>query len=160
MVPPACAAAAAAEANGKGNNGTLCGAAVQLADGAIVRGKNSPLMHAASAVVLNAIKHLSRLPDEIHRLAPSVVESIAALKKHILRMGSVSLDLNETLIALAISATASPAAQVAMEKLNELHGREFHTTRLPTPGDEAGLQRLGLKVTSEEAFASRSLFLG
>lgn len=160
VVGPARAAAAAAEANGKGNNGTYCGAAVELVDGAVVSGKNSPLMHAASAVVLNAIKHLSRLPDEIHLLAPSVVESITALKKNTLRMRSVSLDLNETLIALAISATASPAAQVAMEKLKELHGREFHTTHLPAPGDEAGLRRLGLNVTSDPAFASRSLFLG
>jgi len=157
VVAPARLAAAAAEANGKGNNGTFCGAAVELPDGTIVTGKNSPLMHAASAVVLNAIKHLSRLPDEIHLLAPSVVESIAALKKHTLRMRSVSLDLNETLIALAISATTNPAAQVAMEKLKELQGREFHTTHLPTPGDEAGLRRLGLNVTSDPVFASRFL---
>jgi uncharacterized protein (UPF0371 family) len=117
-------------------------------------------MHAASAVVLNAVKRLSGIPGEIHLLAPPVMESITGLKKDILRMRSVSLDLEETLIALGMSATANPAARAAMLRLVDLRGREFHTTHIPTPGDEAGLRRLGLNVTSDPTFASGSLFLG
>ncbi len=160
VVAPARAAAAEAEATGKGNNGTFVGAAVEVADGTIVTGKNSPLMHAASAVVLNAVKQLSRIPDEIHLLAPDVMQSIAGLKKDILRMKSVSLDLEETLIALGISAAANPAARAAMQRLRELAGCEYHTTHIPTPGDEAGLRRLGVNVTADPNFASRSLFAG
>jgi uncharacterized protein (UPF0371 family) len=135
VVQPARAAAAQAEANGKGNEGVCCGAAIQLQDGTIVTGKNSPLMHAASAVVLNALKHLSRIPDEIHLLTPNVMESIASLKKDIMRMKAVSLDLDETLIALAISATTNPSAMAATERLKNLSGCEFHTTHIPTAGD-------------------------
>jgi uncharacterized protein (UPF0371 family) len=160
VVAPARAAAAEAEATGKGNNGTFVGAAVQLADGAIVTGKNSPLMHAASAVVLNAVKQLSRIPDEIHLLAPDVMQSIAGLKNDILRMKSVSLDLEETLIALGMSAATNPAARAALPRLRELAGCEYHTTHIPTPGDEGGLRRLGVNVTSDPNFASRSLFVG
>jgi uncharacterized protein (UPF0371 family) len=160
VVAPARAAAADAEATGKGNNGTFVGAAVGLPDGTIVTGKNSPLMHAASAVVLNAIKQLSRIPDEIHLLAPDIMQSIAGLKKDILCMKSVSLDLEETLIALGLSAAANPAARAAMQRLRELAGCEYHTTHIPTPGDEAGLRRLGVNVTSDPNFASRSLFVG
>lgn len=160
VVSPARAAAATAEATGKGHNGSFCGAAIELADGTIVVGKNSPLMHAASAVVLNAIKQLSRIPDEIHLLAPNIMESIGSLKTDILRMKAVSLDLEETLIALGMSATTNPAAKVAMKRLKELSGCEMHLTHIPTPGDEAGLRRLGLNVTSDPAFASRSLFIG
>jgi uncharacterized protein (UPF0371 family) len=159
VVGPARAAAAEAEATGKGNEGVFVGAAVELADGAILTGKNSPLLHAASAVVLNAIKRLSGIPDEIHLLAPTIMESIADLKKNILKMPSVSLDLEETLIALGMSATASPAAKAAMGRLRDLAGWEFHTTHIPTPGDEAGLRRLGVNVTSDPTFASRSLFI-
>jgi len=135
------------------------GAALELPDGTMVVGKNSPLLHAASSVVLNGIKRLSGIPDEIHLLAPAIIESIAELKKDILRMRSVSLDLEETLIALGMSATSNPAAKAAMARLKDLVGCEFHTTHIPTPGDEAGLRRLSVNVTSEPTFASRSLFI-
>ena len=159
LVAPARAAAAEAEATGKGNNGTFVGAAVELPDGAVVTGKNSPLMHAASAVVLNAVKRLSRIPDEVHLLAPDVMRSITGLKKDVLRMKAVSLDLEETLIALGMSAAANPAAAAVLPRLRDLAGCEYHTTHIPTPGDEAGLRRLGVNVTSDPNFASRSLFV-
>ena len=73
--------------------------------------------------------------------------------------GRLSLDLEETLIALGMSATSNPAAKVAMQRLKDLSGCEMHLTHIPTPGDEAGLRRLGLNVTSDPAFASRSLFI-
>ena len=149
-----------AEEEGKGNEGVSCGAAIALDAGTIVTGRNSALMHAASAVVLNAIKQLSRIPDEIHLLTPNVVESIAGMKKDILKMKAVSLDLDETLIALGISAASNPAASAAVSRLTQLGGCEFHTTHLPTPGDEAGLRRLGLVATSEPQFATRDLVQG
>ncbi|MBE3073034.1 MAG: DUF1846 domain-containing protein [Acidobacteria bacterium] len=160
VVAPARQAGADAEAAGKGNDGICCGAAIALPDGTIVTGKNSTLMHAASAVVLNAVKQLSRIPDEIHLLTPNVMESIAGMKKNILKMKAVSLDLDETLIALGISATTNPAAKAAVERLTQLAGCEFHTTHIPTAGDEAGLRRLGVNVTSDPQFATRSLVIG
>jgi len=159
VVEPARRAAAQAEATGRGNDGVCCAAAIQLADDTIVTGKNSPLMHAASAVVLNAIKHLSRIPDEIDLLTPSILESIARMKKDILNMRGVSLDLDETLIALAMSAPTNPAARAAIEQLKQLAGCEFHTTHIPTAGDEAGLRRLSVNVTSEPNFATHTLVI-
>ncbi len=160
VVRPAREAAAEGEVKGKGNEGVYCGAAIALPDGRIVTGKNSALMHAASAAVLNAVKELSGIPDEMPLLTRSVMESIAGMKKNILRMKSVSLDLDEMLIALGISAAANPAAQLALEHLKQLQGCEFHTTHLPTAGDEAGLRRLGLNATSDPQFATTSLVLG
>jgi uncharacterized protein (UPF0371 family) len=160
VVGPAREAAVEGEAKGKGNNGVYCGAAIALPDGCIVTGKNSTLMHAASAAILNAVKHLSRIPDEMPLLSLNVMESIAGMKKDILKMKSVSLDLDETLIALGISATTNPAAQAALEHLKDLAGCEFHTTHLPTSGDEAGLRKLGLNTTSDPQFATRSLVIG
>lgn len=160
VVRPAREAAADGEARGKGNKGVFCGAAIALPDGQVVTGKNSTLMHAASAVVLNAVKRLSHIPDDMPLLTPNVIESIAGMKKNVLRMKSVSLDLDEMLIALGISATTSPAAHAAVEHLTELYGCEFHTTHLPTAGDEAGLRRLGLNVTSDPQFGTQSLVIG
>ncbi len=158
VVEPAKEAAAEGQRKGKGHKGIFCGAALELPDGAIVTGKNSPLMHASSALVLNAIKGLAGIPDDIHLLSPNVIESVGDLKRTILSSKSASLDLEEALIALSISATTNPVAQRAMEELKQLQGCEAHLTHMPTPGDEAGLKSLGINLTSEPNFSSKSLF--
>ena len=116
-------------------------------------------MHAASSLILNAIKELAEVPDKIHLLAPNIIESIANLEENILKGKTVSLDLEETLISLGISAATNPTAQLAMEKLKELRGCEVHITHIPTPGDEAGLRKLGVNLTSDPNFSSKNLFL-
>jgi uncharacterized protein (UPF0371 family) len=158
VVPPARQAAESARARGKGHEGICCGAAIELPNGTLATGCNSPLMHASSSLVLNAVKQLARLPDPLHVLAPGVIESITNLKRGVLQRKTASLNLEETLIALSVSAAANPAAQMAMEQLAELRGCEVHLTHIPAPGDEAGLRRLGVNVTSDPQFPSRDLF--
>ncbi len=143
----------------KGNEGIFCGAAVELADGSIVTGGNSPLMHAAASLVLNAAKRLAGLPQNLHLLPPTVIDSLCHLKTNVLRGKRVSLDVDEVLIALAISATTNPAAQMALDKLADLRDCDVHLTHIPTPGDEAGLRKLGVNLTSNPDFASKSLFV-
>ncbi|MDD3180828.1 MAG: DUF1846 domain-containing protein [Opitutaceae bacterium] len=159
VVAHAHAAAAAAPARGKGANGVYCGAALLLHDGRIVTGKNSPLMHSVSSLVLNATKTLANIPDSIHLLPPLVTTSLSHFKKDVLKGNMTSLDLEETLIALSISATMNPAAGTAIEKLKELDGCDVHLTHIPTPGDAAGLRKLGLNVTSDPEFASKYLYI-
>ena len=159
VVEPARSAAVEAKEKGKGNEGIFCGAAIQLHNGSIITGKNSVYMHAASSLVLNAVKILADIPDKIHLLSPIVIESIANLDKHILNKKSTSLDLEETLIALSISATTNPTAQMALEKLGELKDCEIHMTHIPTPGDEEGLRKLGVNLTSDPNFSTNSLFV-
>jgi uncharacterized protein (UPF0371 family) len=142
----------------KGNEGIFCGAAIELEDGFIVTGSNSPLMHAAASLVLKSIKHLAGIPDKIPLLSPNIIESVGTLKRDILQSKSVSMDLEETMISLSIAAAANPTAQMALAKLEELRGREVHITHIPTPGDEAGLMRLGVNLTSEPNFATKNLF--
>jgi len=159
VVEPARRAAREAEERGKGNAGTYCGAALELPDGTIVTGKNSPLMHAASSLVLNAIKSLAGLPKRLCLISPSTIDSIGRLKKDVLNGQSVSLDLEETLIALSVSAMTNPTAQMAMEHLKELTRCEVHMTHIPTPGDDAGLRRLGVNLTTDPNFATKNLFM-
>ncbi|GAB1484881.1 DUF1846 domain-containing protein [Treponema sp.] len=157
VVLPAREAAAEAAKRLKGNDGIFCGAAIELQDGLIITGKNSSLFHAASAVVLNAAKHLAGIPDSIHLLPPVVTDSIRTLKRNVLMRKSESLNLDETLVALAVSAAMNPAAQAAMEALKKLKGSELHLSHFPGPGDEAGLRNLGLNATSDAAFAGKEL---
>jgi uncharacterized protein (UPF0371 family) len=116
-------------------------------------------MHAASSLILNAIKVLANIPDEILLLSPHVINQIAKLKEGILEAESESLDLEETLIALSISATTNHTAELAMKKLVELKDCEVHMTHIPTPGDEVGLKRLGVNLTTDGKFSSRNLFI-
>jgi uncharacterized protein (UPF0371 family) len=159
VVIPARAAAEKAQQSEKGRDGIFCGASLQLSDGRMVTGCNSPLLHAAASMLLNAVKTLAGLPDEMNLLGPNVIESIRRLKQDLLNGKSPSLDLEETLIALSVSAAVNPAAQMAMEKLPELRGCEVHLSHIPSPGDEAGLRRLGVNVTSDADFAGHNLFL-
>lgn len=152
-------AALEAEKNGKGNEGFFVGAAVELKDGTIITGKNSPIMHAASSLILNTSKQLAGLPDNLQLLPPNIMKSLKYLKKDILNGKVVSLDLEETLIALSISAISNPAAQMALEKLKEVEGCEVHITHIPTRGDEAGLRKLGVHLTCDPDFCSKSLFI-
>ena len=159
VVAAARQAAEEARLTGKGNDGIYCGAAIELGGGVIIKGKNSPLMHAASSLVLNAVKRLAEVPDRLHLLSPAIVDSVGNLKQKILGAKSVSLDVEEVLISLSINASANPTAELALEKLAELRGREVHLTHIPTPGDEAGLRRLGVNLTSDPSFSSKNLFV-
>jgi uncharacterized protein (UPF0371 family) len=159
VVVPAREAAASAQEHNKGNEGIYCGAAIELKDGTIIVGNNSPLMHAATALVIHAIKYLAGIPDKIQLLPDYITESVSNLKTEILREKAVSLDLEEAFIALCIGAKTNPAAHLALEKLKELRDCEMHITHIPTPGDEAGLRRLGVNLTSDPNFSSKDLFV-
>jgi uncharacterized protein (UPF0371 family) len=159
VVPPARQAARDAQERNKGNEGIYCGAAIELKDGTIITGSNSPLMHAASSVVIHAIKHLADIPAKIKLLPPTITDSVSSLKTEIMNEKSVSLDLEETLIALSISATTNSAAQLAIQQLKHLQSCEAHMTHIPTPGDETGLRRLGINLTSDPNFSSKDLFI-
>jgi uncharacterized protein (UPF0371 family) len=159
VVASAQEAAKQAEAQNKGNEGIYCGAALQLHNDKIVTGKNSKLMHASSSLILNAIKTLAHIPDEILLLSPQIIGQISKLKKDIMHLDSESLDLEETLIALSISATTNHTAELAMKKLVELSACEMHMTHIPTPGDQVGLKKLGINLTTDGKFSSHNLFV-
>ena len=158
VVDPARAAAKEAEESGKGHDGVFCGAALELHDGSIVMGKNSSLFHAASALVLNAAKQLADLPDSVHLLPEKIVDSVGRFKKDVLGGREVSLDVEETLVALSISAASNPAAEAAIGQLSRLNQCEVHLSHIPSQGDEAGLRKLGINLTSDAHFAGNTLF--
>lgn len=155
VVTPAREAAGAAPAEARdyerGNEGIFCGAALELKDGTIITGSNLSLMH--------AVKHLAEIPDKIKLLPSHITDSVKNLKTEILDEKSASLDLEEALIAISISAANNPAAQLALEKLRELRDYEAHMTHIPTPGDETGLRRLGINLTTDPNFSTNDLFI-
>jgi len=67
--------------------------------------------------------------------------------------------MEEMMIALSVSASNNPAVKLAIEKLRKLRGCEMHITHIPTPGDEAGLRKLGINLTCDPNFSSKNLFI-
>lgn len=159
VVPPARAAAREGEARGKGHLGVFCGAAIELPSGALISGKNSALMHSGSAAVLNAIKTLAGIPDSIDLLPGAIVQNLARLKQEVLGLAAESLDVSELLIALSVSSPGNPAAAAGLEALRQLKGCEMHMTHIPTQGDQVGIRRLGLNLTTDAEQTPGGYFL-
>ena len=99
------------------------------------------------------------MPDDLHLIAPEIIDSLGKLKRDVLKNKQLSLAVGETLTALSVSVPSNPAASLAMKQLAKLAGCEMHTSHMPSGGDEVGLKRLGINLTSEPYFASRNLFM-
>lgn len=134
---------------GKGHNHVFCGAAIELKNENIVTGKNSNLLHAESAAILNSVKELANIPDDIDLISQNITKSITDMKKDLLNKKSYSLNVEEIIIALTISSETNPTAEKALKKLKELENCEMHLTHLPKKGDEAGLMRLSMNITTD-----------
>jgi len=154
VVEPARKAAEDAERRkdqGKGHKSIYCGAAIELEinnERIIVDGKNSPLMHAESATILNSVKRLTGLSDDAFIISPQVIDSMIRLKRTFGR-STASLDVKEVLDALAASAVTDIRARRCVESLIYLKGCEMHTTHLTTSGDETPLKQLGINITTD-----------
>ena len=133
--------------------------ALELPDGKIITGKNSPLLHAATSCILNTIKYLADLPADLHLLPQLVIDSVGKLKQQLYQDQRISLTLNEALIALSVSEPANPAAQLAMSKLPLLKGCQMHFTHIVPEGDLAPLRKLGVTFTCDPVYTSKNLFM-
>lgn len=115
----------------------------------IITGKQTELMSAAGSVVLNALKHLSKIPD-IYLLSPSVLEPILKLKK---TMGKEErLNLSEVLTALSISSVTNPTAAKALASITKLQNTDAHATYIVTGADKTALKELKINLTCENEF--------
>ena len=143
----------------KEENSSICTAvAIELNDGTILTGKGSELLDASAAALLNSIKYLANIADDMHLISPVILEPILDLKTKTLTNQKVSLNCEEVLIALSISAATNPIAQVAMEKLAMLKNSQVHSTTILPTSDEQTLRKLGIDVTCDAEYASESLF--
>ncbi len=133
-------------------------AAIQLPDGQLVTGKTSALLGATSALLLNALKALGNIDDEIHLLDPVIIQPIQQLKVEHLGSQNPRLHTDETLLALSISAATDPAAALAMEQLSKLKDCQMHSSVILSPVDQKTLKRLGIQLTMEPTYQFKKLY--
>lgn len=133
-------------------------AAIELQDGRIITGKSSELMSASSSVVLNAIKAICNIDDDLTLLSPIILEPILTMKVNTLGSKSTILNLDAVLTALSVSGPTNSLADKAMTGLEQLRDCEFHSTTMLEAGDENVLRQLGLRVTCEPVYPTTDLY--
>ena len=132
--------------------------ALQLPDGTIVTGKTSSTLGAASALLLNSLKTLGGINDELLLISAEVLEPICELKTKYLKHRNPRLHTDEVLMSLTISALTNPIANKAKEQLANLRGSNAHFSVIISEEDEKILRRLGVNVSCEAKYENKSLY--
>ena len=136
----------------------LFAAAMQLPDGRCITGKTSALLGASAALILNALKALGNIQDDIHLISPIIIEPIQDLKIHHLGNHNPRLHTDEILIALSICAATNPTAALAMQQLPKLRGCEAHSTVILSGVDSTTFKKLGVNLTCEPQYQTKKLY--
>ena len=136
----------------------LVAMAIEMPDGSIVAGRNSELMVAAAAAILNATKRLANFDDELLMITPLVIETTQKLKVDSLGYDNACLNCEEVLTALAISGANNPSAAVALSKLPQLKGCRAHCTAILSDRDEQVLSALGIDATCNPEYMTNNLY--
>ena len=123
--------------------------AIELDDGQIITGKSSSLLGSVSAALLNAMKVMANIPDDVPLLAQTFITPIVRLKEETLRSGTSHLNSHEMLIALSSSAAINPQAEKALAQIKRLRGAQLHSSVMLGDTDEKTLKKLGLNCTCE-----------
>lgn len=129
--------------------------AIELQDGKIITGRETKLLTPAASVILNSIKYLTDIPDEINLLSPSVLNPILKLKKESLN-NSDKLNLNDVLIALSICSATNPIIENALRNLKKLNNCDAHATYIVQKNDLEALRSLLINLTCEPVFYNDS----
>ena len=131
---------------------------IELNDGRIVTGKTSDLLGASSAALLNALKALAGIDKTKDIISPEILAPIQVLKTQTLGNHNPRLHTDEVLIALAISATASPLAARAMSVIRELKNTEAHSTVILSQVDVNTMRKLGIHLSCEPKYQTKKLY--
>ena len=126
--------------------------AIELPDGKIVTGRTTDLLGASAAALLNALKALGNIDDEVELIEKEAIEPIQTLKTNYLGSKNPRLHTDEILIALSSTASHNENAKKAMGELTKLKGCDAHSTVLLSSVDETTFKKLGMQLTCEPKY--------
>lgn len=145
-------------ANKKAEETSAPAVAIELHDGTIVTGRTSSLLGSSAAALLNALKKLAGIDDDILLISPAVIEPIQKLKTEHMGNTNPRLHMDEVLIALSICAVTAPIAAKALDQLEKLKCTEAHSTVILSRVDENIFKKLGVNVTCEPQYQTKKLY--
>lgn len=134
--------------------------ALELSNGQIITGKHSQIMSASAACLLNAIKSIVGISDDLLLMPAVILDKMTQLKTNQLKKATHTLDSKEVLIALSISAVTNPSAELVLKSLEKLCHLQAHSTVILPKADEEIFRNLGIVVTCEPEFATENLYYG
>ena len=127
-------------------------AAIELSDGTVITGKTGPLLGAAASALLNALKKLAGIDQEMDLVSAAAIEPIQTLKTNYLGSKNPRLHTDEILIALSSSAATNPTAAMALHQLSKLKGCDMHSTVILSSVDDDTVKKLGIYLTCDPAY--------
>ena len=133
-------------------------AAMELSDGQIITGKTSQMLGASSAMILNALKYLAGIPDEVKLISPEVLTPIMNLKTQHLGDHNPHLHLNELLIALSMESISNENAKKAYDCIPQMDGAEVHSSVILSSVDVGVFKQLGVQLTCEPRYEGNKLY--
>ena len=126
--------------------------AMVLPNGAVVTGKTSTLLGAASSLLMNALKGVAGVDDGIDVISDDAIEPICRLKTERLHSKNPRLHSDETLIALSISSATDPLAAQLIEHVDDLRGCDAFFSVIISSTDEKLYRTLGINVCCEPKY--------
>jgi len=123
--------------------------AIELPNGKTITGKESTLLSASSAAIINVLKEITNIPEEMYLLSPSILEGIFKTKQNTSYRTSYCLNVQEVLIALSICSSTNPIIEKMISKIGELRGCEAHSTYIIEQSESNVLKSFGINLTCE-----------
>ena len=133
-------------------------AAIELSDGTVITGKTKQLLGAASSLVLNALKYLAKIDDELELIPSDLIEPVQSLKVNYLGSRNPRLHVDEILVALSVAAATNRNAAKALSFLPMLKGAQVHCSVILSGTDSKIFSKLGIDLTTEPDYENDNLY--
>ena len=127
--------------------------ALELPDGKILTGRDKNNLYAPAAVIINALKELAGIDDQIKLISPAAIDAVLKVKHEALKSKTKMMNLEEALIALSFSAATNPTVEFALGKLSELSGCEAHSSVMLPESSLQIFRKLNINLTCESEFS-------
>ena len=109
-------------------------------------------MSCCAACIINYLKEVTKIDDDIKLLSPQVLIPMLDLKKKLYNDEKALLNLEDVLLGLSICSSTNTLIEKALTNLGNLNGLEAHCSHFIFKEDENILRKLGINTTTEPIF--------
>jgi uncharacterized protein (UPF0371 family) len=126
--------------------------ALELDNGRIITGRNTDIMTASASVLINSLKVLARINDDIYLLMPAQLEPMQKLKSYLYNNEDALLNAYDVLTALSIGKATNPVAAKVLSHLDKLQGCDAHASHMIHREDTDVFKNLDISLSQEPEF--------
>ena len=127
----------------------VAAAAIELQDGTIITARSSALLGPSAALLLNALKHLARIPHEVKLIPQELIAPIQKTKVEYLHGRNPRLHTDEVLVAISLLSNTDDNCKQSLDQLPKLQGCQIHSTVMLSDVDQKVFKKLGVGLTCD-----------